>query len=265
MFSANLSMLFTEAPLLERFVLAKQAGFNAVEVQFPYEVSAESIRRVLDEQQQRLVLFNVDAADLLSGGEGLAAVPAKKTQFRQAVYQALEYVDYLKPRCINILPGRCYEPDRIEAYWETLSDNILWASDLFRQVGVIPLFEAINLHDMPGSLIRDHESMLALFERVRLSGCLLQYDIYHMARMGQDSLGFFSQHMAKIGHVQFADVPGRHEPGSGELNFKALFRALSEQGYQGFLGAEYKPSTSTVDSLDWWRKNDFMDETGQEH
>ncbi|MGZ5057557.1 MAG: TIM barrel protein, partial [Methylobacter sp.] len=118
-FSANLSLLFTENTLIDRFKAAKQAGFDAVEIQFPYDLSAAEIKNKLDEYGLKLVLFNVSAADLLQGGEGLACVPEKRDQFRQAVDQTVDYAELLKPEAINVLPGRCLDQSRLEHYLET--------------------------------------------------------------------------------------------------------------------------------------------------
>ncbi len=250
-FSANLSLLFTEVPMPERFALARQAGFQAVEIQFPYQWPAAQIGQALDDNGLQLVLFNVAADTLLEGGEGLAAVPGRQQDFRQAVALAAEYATLLKPACINVLPGRCYQRDAYTEYWATLCDNLRYACQLFAAQGVTTVFEAINSLDMPGFIIDSHASMLGLWEAVADPALRMQYDIYHMARMQQDMPAFWQQHLAKIAHIQFADCPGRHQPGTGCLDLAGLFRQLQTLGYQGYLGAEYKPSAITADSLDW--------------
>ncbi|PPD33301.1 MAG: hydroxypyruvate isomerase [Methylomonas sp.] len=250
-FSANLSMLFTELPWLERFQAAKQAGFNAVEIQFPYVLPAAQIQAALQENALKLVLFNVDADSLLQGGEGLAAVPEKQTQFKQAVDQALHYAEFLQPALINVLPGRCFDPARLEAYQQILLENLQYAAEAFAEIGVTTVFEAVNSQDMPGFIVDNAQRMLSILAELKNPNLRLQFDIYHMTRMQEDCAAFIRQHSDKIGHFQFADCPGRGEPGTGEVKFAELFELISSLAYQGWVGAEYKPVIGTHPSLDW--------------
>lgn len=252
-FCANLSLLFTELPLPDRFRAAKQAGFSAVEIQFPYPLPAAQIQRILREQDLKLVLFNVDADTLLQGGEGLAAVPEKQGSFKAAVAQALEYAELLQPEIINVLPGCCFDTQRLPAYRETLIGNLRYAAERFAAIGVNTVFEAVNSHDMPGFIIDNHAKMLSLLAEVNHPALRLQYDIYHMSRMREDCAAFISQHLDKIGHFQFADCPGRGQPGTGAVNFAELFQLLERLPYSGWLGAEYKPTMDTQDSLGWMK------------
>ena len=235
-FTANLSLLFTEVPLLERFALAKQYGFSAVEIQFPYVLPVEQIQAALLENDLRLVLFNVDADTLLQGGEGLAAVPEKQAQFQVAVAQAAEYAAILKPEVINVLPGRCLNSARLAEYQATLLGNLRYASQVFAEQGVITVFEAVNSVDMPGFIVDNSQTMLAILEAVNHPNLGLQYDIYHLTRMGEDCAAFFQQHLAKIAHIQFADCPGRNQPGTGGIDFVALFDLLDANRYPGWVG-----------------------------
>ncbi len=250
-FTANLSLLFTEAALIDRFKAAKQAGFNAVEIQFPYELSAAAIKDKLDEYRLKLVLFNIDAADLLQGGEGLACAPEKRDQFKQAVAQTLDYAELLKPEAINVLPGRCLDSSRLAHYLETFKENLCFAVDAFAPLGIKTVFEAINIHDMPGFIVHSGEQMLVLLEELNRAELFMQYDIYHMQMMGEKPEQFIAEHADKIGHIQFADCPGRGQPGTGRINFERMFSAIEDSGYSGWVGAEYKPVGSTIESLDW--------------
>lgn len=250
-FTANLSLLFTEVGLIDRFKAAKQAGFNAVEIQFPYELSAAAIKDKLDEYSLKLVLFNVDAADLLQGGEGLACVPEKRDQFKQAVAQTISYAELLKPEAINVLPGRCLDKSRLAHYLETFKENLCFAVDAFAPLGIKTVFEAINIRDMPGFIIHSGEQMLDILEELNRPGLLMQYDIYHMQMMGENPEKFIAEHADKIGHIQFADCPGRGQPGTGRIDFERLFSAIANSAYAGWVGAEYKPVGTTADSLDW--------------
>lgn len=252
-FSANLSMLFSELPLLQRFQAAKQAGFAAVEIQFPYQLSAESIRQALRTHDLKLVLFNVDADDLLQGGEGLAAVPEKQAYFKAAVARARDYAEVLRPDCINVLPGRCLNAGRMTEYRQTLGENLRYAADAFAELGLTTVFEAINSHDMPGFMVDDSAKMLSIWHELNHPKLRLQYDIYHMSRMGEDCMAFLAEHVDKIGHIQFADCPGRGRPGSGSLDFAALFDAIAALPYEGWVGAEYIPGPVTSEGLAWMK------------
>jgi hydroxypyruvate isomerase len=251
-FTANLSLLFTEVELINRFKAAKQQGFDAVEIQFPYSLSAETLKKTLKEQQLKLVLFNVDADDLLRGGEGLACVPEKRDQFRQAVAQSLEYAKLLKPEVINVLPGRCFNENRKQDYLETFKENLCFAVDAFASLGIKTVFEAINSHDMPGFVIHNGQQMLGILDDLNLPMLFMQYDIYHMQMMGDKPDEFIARHADKIGHIQFADCPGRGQPGTGQINFEHVFSVIEKSSYSGWVGAEYNPFGTTSESLDWF-------------
>lgn len=250
-FTANLSLLFTEIDLIDRFKAAKDCGFNAVEIQFPYSLPAEQIKEVLDQNQLKLVLFNVDADDLLSGGEGLAAVPEKKQRFTQALQQSKSYAEILKPEAINILPGRCMNNNRNEEYLTTFIHNLSLAIESFSPLGIKTVFEAINTHDMPGFIVHTGSQMLAILKKINHPMLYLQYDIYHMYKMNEDIISFISQYADRIGHIQFADTPGRGQPGTGVIDFNQLFTCLQQSSYSGWVGAEYKPTCPSDQSLDW--------------
>jgi hydroxypyruvate isomerase len=250
-FSANLSMLFTEVELIDRFEAARKAGFRAVEIQFPYELSSETIRYKLIEHELELVLFNVPADDLLQGGEGLACVPEKQDRFREALTLAADYAKVLRPGAINILPGRCLDSARYTDYLRTLKHNLCLAVDAFSPLGVKTVFEAINSLDMPGFIIDTSAKMLAIQDELQQADILLQYDVYHMLRMGEDPAAFIAEHARRIGHIQFADCPGRGQPGTGNADWAGIFSAIDQSGYDGWVGAEYKPSGETSASLGW--------------
>ena len=250
-FSANLSMLFTEVGLVDRFQAAKQCGFDAVEIQFPYSLNPEAIAEKLAECDLKLVLLNVDADDLLQSGEGVACVPEKQQKFKTALEQAADYASILKPLAINVLPGRCHDVNRLPEYLATLKDNLLLAANTFAPLEVKTVFEAINTYDMPEFIIHNSAQMLEIMAELNHPNLYLQYDIYHMTRMGEDCAGFISQHAEIIGHIQFADVPGRGQPGTGKINFEELFKVIRQSGYSGWCGAEYRPSEASYASFGW--------------
>ncbi len=252
-FTANLSLLFTEVALIDRFAAAKQHGFKAVEIQFPYDLSPKTLQQVLQDTGLKLVLFNVAADDLMQGGEGLACVPEKREQFRHALALAVDYATLLKPEAINVLAGRCFDNARLAEYTQTFKDNLLLAADTFAPLGIKTVFEAINIHDMPAFIIHSGEQMLAILDELKHPNLFMQYDIYHASRMGEDTAKFIRQHADKIGHIQFADSPNRGQPSTGQLDFQQLFSVIDQSSYAGWLGAEYKPVGTTAESLDWLR------------
>jgi len=253
-FTANLSMLFTEVDLLDRFEAAREHGFKAIEIQFPYELGAETIKRKLSELDLQLVLFNVPADDLPRGGEGLACVPEKRDQFREALELAVDYAKVLRPNAVNVLPGRCLDPARQTDYLSTFKQNLRLTADAFAPLGVKTVFEAINSLDMPGFIIDTGAKMLAVLDELQRPDIFLQYDIYHMLRMGENPAAFIAEHAERIGHIQFADCPGRGQPGTGHADWAALFSAIDQSGYDGWVGAEYKPIGETPASLGWLKQ-----------
>jgi hydroxypyruvate isomerase len=250
-FCANLSMLFTELPLAQRFGAAKQAGFSAVEIQFPYEMEPDELIALEQQHALPIVLINVDAGDLLTGGEGLAAVPDKHARFDEALTQCLHYAQQLKVECVNILAGRCLQPAQEQLYLRTLKGNLKNAADYLNNVHVKCVFEAINTIDMPHFLIHDPEQMMCIIDELKHSNLFMQYDIYHMTQMGRDVCADIKQYAPYIGHIQFADCPGRHEPGTGKIDFEKIFNAIKNSDYNGWIGAEYKPSQRTELTLHW--------------
>lgn len=256
--AANLSLLFTELPLRGRVVAAAAAGFDGVEIQFPYELPALRLKEALEAAGLPLVLINLPAADLMSGGAGLAAVPARQGEFDAALQEALTYAAMVRPACVNVLPGRLAEGLSREQALATLAGNLRQAAEAFQLLGIAVLVEAISPLDMPGFLINTPEHLDTLLRAVDHPNCLAQFDLYHMARQGLDLLAGIELLAGRIGHVQFADCPGRGAPGTGQLAFAPALAALRRTGYRGWLGAEYHPAQGdTRAGLGWlaeWRQ-----------
>ena len=248
---ANLSMLFTELPLLERIGAARQAGFDAVEIQFPYEVSPLRLQRELEAEDMSLVLFNVPAGDLMEGGPGLACQPKRQRKFAEALDTALEYAAIAKPEKINVLAGRLMPEQDSEQAFMTLAANLREAARAFSRLHVQVLTEAINPLDMSGFFLQTPQQQLDVLREVKQPNCKAQLDIYHMARQGIDPLLAIAELGDAVGHVQFADCPGRNEPGSGTLNFVAIREQLQRVGYTGGWAAEYRPLAGTAAGLGW--------------
>ncbi|MBA4502268.1 hydroxypyruvate isomerase [Marinobacterium marinum] len=250
-FAANLSLLFTERPLIERFAAARTAGFNAVEIQFPYDLTLEQIKQALDTQQQTLVLINIPAGDWAAGERGLACIPGREDDFSAAVDQAIDWARALSvPRlnCLTGIPPASAPEKQVE---RTLIHNLKLAATRCAQAGIELMLEAINTQDMPGFYLNGSAQTIELIQRLELPATRLQYDVYHMQIMEGNLISTLQQNADKIGHIQIADVPGRHEPGTGEINFTNLFKALEHLGYSGHVSLEYIPKGQTEDGLGW--------------
>ncbi|MDX5335275.1 MAG: hydroxypyruvate isomerase [Marinobacter sp.] len=253
-FVANLSMLFTEVPFLERFARARAAGFTAVEYLFPYDWPAEQLAEQLREQGLTQVLFNLPPGDWQAGERGIACLPDRVEEFRAGVDQGIAYARVLGNRQLNCLAG--LKPADLDGQiaWETLVANVQYAADRFAEAGLTLCLEAINSRvDMPGFMLDTTGKVMALIEELDADNVRLQYDVYHMQIMEGDVIRTMECLLPWIGHIQFADNPGRHEPGTGEINFSNVFAALDQMGYQGWLSAEYRPSLVTEDTLSWFR------------
>lgn len=253
-FVANLSMLFTEVPFLERFARARAAGFTAVEYLFPYDWPAEQLAEQLREQGLTQVLFNLPPGDWQAGERGIACLPDRVEEFRAGVDQGITYARVLGNRQLNCLAG--LKPTDLDEQiaWETLVANVQYAADRFADAGLTLCLEAINSRvDMPGFMLDTTGKVMALLEELDADNVRLQYDVYHMQIMEGDVIRTMECLLPWIGHIQFADNPGRHEPGSGEINFSNVFAALDRMGYQGWVSAEYRPSSVTEDTLSWFR------------
>ena len=252
-FAANLSMLFTEAPLLERFERAARAGFTAVELQFPYDTSAEQLQQALFRNKLTLVLHNLPAGDWAAGERGIACHPDRVEEFRKGVDTALAYAAVLGAPQLNCLAGIRPANVPVETARRVLVDNLRFAAARLKAQGLKLLIEPINTHDLPGFFLHGTRQALDLIEEVGADNLFLQYDAYHMQRMEGDLAHTLAANMEKIAHLQIADNPGRHEPGTGEINFDFLFAHLDRLGYPGWVGCEYKPATTTEAGLGWMK------------
>ena len=250
-FAANLSMLFTEVDFLDRFQAAAQAGFKGVEYLFPYDHEAAEIRRRLDDHGLTQVLFNLPAGDWGAGERGIACHPDRVEEFRAGVDRAIEYARVLGNTRVNCLAGIQPAGVSMEQARRTLIDNLRFAADRLEAAGILLVAEPINTRDIPGFFLNRTAQALAIFDEVGSDNLKLQYDIYHMQIMEGDLAPTIEKHLDRIAHVQLADNPGRHEPGSGEINYPFLFGHLDRLGYQGWIGCEYKPAGSTQEGLGW--------------
>jgi hydroxypyruvate isomerase len=250
-FAANLSMLFTEVEFLDRFEAAAKAGFKGVEYLFPYDYPAEELRRRLDANGLTQVLFNLPAGDWAAGERGIACHPDRVEEFREGVERAIAYARVLGNTQVNCLAGIQPEGVSGDQARATLVENLRFAADKLAAAGILLVAEPINTRDIPGFFLNRTEQALALFDEVGSDNLKLQYDIYHMQIMEGDLAPTMERHLARIAHVQIADTPGRHEPGSGEIHYPFLFAHLDRLGYEGWVSAEYKPAGRTEEGLGW--------------
>ncbi len=250
-FSANLSMLFTEVGFADRFERAAKAGFKGVECQFPYELPKEDIAARLDKYGQKIVLFNVPAGNWAAGERGIACLPGREGEFQEGVGKAIEYAKALKCPRINCLAGLTPKGAPADKVHQTLVSNLKFAADAMQKAGIATLVESLNSHDVAGFYLTGTAATLQLIDEVNHPNLFYQYDIYHMQVMEGNLAKTIQQNVKRIGHIQLADNPGRHEPGTGEINFTNLFKFIDESGYTGWIGCEYKPAGLTEDGLGW--------------
>ncbi len=250
-FCANLTMLFNEVPFLERFAAAARAGFRGVEFLFPYEYDKNTLAELLKAHKLVQVLHNMPAGNWAAGERGIACHPQRVAEFRDGVAQAIDYASALGCRQVNCLAGiRPPHLDPMEAR-ETFIRNLQYAAPLFKDAGIKLLIEPINTRDIPGFFLNYSKQAVDIIKAVGSDNLFLQYDIYHMQIMEGDLARNIEAHLPLIPHMQLADNPGRHEPGTGEINYLFLFRLLDRLGYAGWIGCEYKPATTTEAGLGW--------------
>ncbi|WP_343731496.1 2-oxo-tetronate isomerase [Duganella sp.] len=250
-FAANLSMLYTEAPFLERFALARQAGFEAVEFLFPYAYPPEQIAAQLRLHQLQLVLFNLPPGDWDAGERGMACLPDRVGEFRAGVATALRYAQALGVPRLHCMAGKVPPDLDPQQARTTYLANLRYAAQQLQPAGIDLLIEPINHYDMPGYFLNRSSQALELIRAAACPNLFLQYDIYHMQRMEGELSNTIRAHLQLIRHMQVADTPGRHEPGSGEINYRHLFAFIDQLGYDGWLGCEYIPVAGTDAGLGW--------------
>lgn len=249
-FAANLSFLFADAPFLERFGRAARAGFRGVEFMFPYAYPAAELAARLKAEGLTQVLFNLPAGDWDGGERGIACLPGREGEFREGVALALDYARTLGCRRLNCLAGLRPEGVPEAEVAATFRENFRYAQARLAPAGITLLTEPINSKvDMPGFWLDTPDKGLAALAEAGCGG--LQYDLYHAQIMAGDLSRFLEHHLPRIGHLQIADNPGRHEPGTGEIAYPFLFALLERLGYQGWIGCEYKPLAATEAGLGW--------------
>jgi hydroxypyruvate isomerase len=249
--NANLSMMFNEVGFIDRFAAAARAGFRGVEFLFPYDYPAAQIREQLDRHKLEMVLFNMPPGDFSAGDRGLACDPARISEFQAGVGKALEYASALACKQLHVMAGLKPRGVNEQTMGETYIANLQFAGKELAKHGIRMLIEAINTRDIPGFYLNYSRQAFDIMHYAAVPNLFFQYDIYHMQIMEGDLAPTIEKNLSKIGHMQLADTPGRHEPGTGEINYPFLFRHLDKIGYRGWIGCEYRPAGKTEDGLGW--------------
>jgi hydroxypyruvate isomerase len=252
--AANLSMMFNEVDMMDRFAAAANAGFKGVEYLFPYDNDASEIKEALDANGLEQVLFDFPAGDWAAGERGITIHPDRVSEFQDGVGTACEYAQALGCTRITALAGKVPHGENPIDLSDTLISNLQFAADAAAKVGATVMVEAINTRDIPGFFVHRTNHALQVIDMVDRENVKLQYDIYHMQIMEGDVAIAMETHLDRIGHLQLADNPGRHEPGTGEINYDFLLPYIDQLGYDGWIGCEYAPAGDTVEGLGWTKK-----------
>jgi hydroxypyruvate isomerase len=252
-FAANLTLLFNEVGFVDRFAAAANAGFTGVEYLFPYEHDRRLLQHALEEHRLTQVLHNLPAGNWQAGERGIACHPDRRAEFAQGVEQAIDYATTLGCKQLNCLAGITPAGVSPAEARSTFIANLRLAAPRLQAAGIKLLIEPINTRDIPGFFLSRTAQALEIIEAVGTGNLFVQYDVYHMQIMEGDLATSIQRHLQAIAHVQIADPPARHEPGTGEVNFAYLFGVLDGLEYPGWIGCEYKPAGRTEDGLGWMR------------
>lgn len=250
-FAANLSMLFTELPFLERFDAAAETGFKGVEYLFPYAFEKDVLADALQGNGLVQVLHNLPAGNWEGGERGIACLPGREAEFQDGVGRAIDYATALGCRQVNCLAGIAPAGADAHELRAVFVANLRFAAARLKEAGIRLLVEPINTYDIPGFFLTRTLQAIELIEEVGSDNLFVQYDIYHAQRMEGELANTLSRHLPQIAHIQLADNPGRNEPGSGEINYSWLFAHIDRIGYEGWIGCEYKPAGDTRAGLGW--------------
>ncbi len=260
-FSANLTMMFNEVDFLGRFERASKAGFKGVEFLFPYEWERQELAEKLDKHGLEQVLYNLPAGNWSAGERGIACLPRRVGEFQEGVGLAIEYAKALRCPRLNCIAGITPKDVPAEKVRQAMVDNLRFAATALEKEGIRLLVEPLNNQDIPEFYLVHTQDALRLLVEVNHPNLWLQYDIYHMQIMEGNLTRTIVDNLARIAHIQLGDNPGRHEPGTGEINYANLLRFIDEAGYDGWIGCEYKPAGVTEDGLEWVRP--YLEEGGR--
>lgn len=253
--AANLTMMFNEHDFIDRFKAAAAAGFAGVEYLFPYDYPAEQIKEQLDEYDLVQVLFDLPAGDWSAGDRGIAVQPDRVNEFQDGVGVAIEYAKVLQCARLTCLAGIPDEATAPQLSEETMIENLRFAAKAVQTIGATILVEPLNTKDVPGTFTSTSDHGARIVKAANMPNIALQYDFYHMQIMEGNLAPTFTSLLPIIRHVQIADNPGRHEPGSGEINYSFILDHIDKSGYDGWIGAEYMPADDTLRGLSWAYKH----------
>lgn len=253
-FAANLSMMYTEVPFIERFAACARDGFRAVEFLFPYAFAPESLRAELDRHGLRQVLFNAPPGDFDKGERGISSLPGREEEFHQGIDTAIRYAQVLGCPRIHVMAGLVQDERQRSSQRQRFIDSLGYAARRCAEHGLTVLIEPINTRDIPGYLLNTQADAHDIVAAVGADNLKVQMDLYHCQIVEGDVAMKIRQYAGRFGHVQIAGVPQRHEPDIGEVNYPYLFQVLDEIGYDGWIGCEYRPRGGTSEGLGWIRR-----------
>jgi hydroxypyruvate isomerase len=251
--SANLSLLFPELPFQERIPEAAKFGFKSVEFWFPFEYGGKTLVPLIKAAGVQVVLFNLDPGDVSMGEWGTLGIPGREDHFRFALEQALELANVLGCIRLNALAGIRPPGIDVRACFDTIRSNLAWAAQVMPKSSKL-LIESLNPHSNRDYLLPAPEQAIQIVREINHPVIGFQFDVYHAYEVRSDIFGILCEHLPIIGHIQVADSPGRHQPGTGEIPFTRFFNEIQNSGYRGAIGLEYKPLGKTEDSLSWCKQ-----------
>lgn len=255
-FTANLTMLFNELPFLERFDAAARAGFRGAEFKDPFSCSKADVVAAVRDSGLEPVLFNMPAGDWDNGERGIGALPGREQEVRDGVALSIEYALALGTRTINMLGGKPPKDADRGLVRRVFVDNLRYAATELKKHGLRLVIEPVNTYDSPGVFLTRTEQAVEIIRDVGADNLGIEYDVYQAQLMEGDLTNTLTKHMARIWHMQVADVPSRAEPGTGEIHYEHVLGVIDRLGYQGWIGCDYKPSTTTLASFRWMRNWD---------
>ncbi|XP_038207229.1 putative hydroxypyruvate isomerase [Zerene cesonia] len=253
-FCANLAFMFTEgATVLERYALAKEAGFKAVETGFPFGHSIEQVKQAKENAGIEQVLINLKTGDVSKGELGVTAVPGKENEFKENLRETINYAKALGVRKVHIMAGKI---DAVTPKnWEVFESNLLYAAGELKKENLTGLIEPINQHTVPKYFLNDYTKAVEIIKRIGSENLKLQLDIFHLQHICGDMSYNIKNLMPYVGHVQIAQVPSRNEPDvPGEINYEYILKHLENNGYNDWIALEYKPAGNTKEGLKWISK-----------
>jgi hydroxypyruvate isomerase len=248
---ANLSLLYTDIDFMDRFAAAAKSGFKGVEYLFPYAYPKDQLAEALARNKLVQVLHNFPAGDWAKGDRGTGCQPNRVGEFQEGVGKAIEYATALGCKQLNCLAGLAPQGVAADKVRATFVANLKFAAEKTKAAGIRLVTEPVNNRDIPGFYLNRSSQALEIMDDVGSDNLWLQYDIYHMQIMEGDLARTIETNLARINHMQLADNPGRHEPGTGEINYPFLFDWIDRIGYPGWIGCEYNPKAGTDDGLAW--------------